>query len=320
MLDFELNRIENKKIGKIYKPLYVGNYISIEKALNDGYVKKNTELLLVKIDNQNSVAFSKHIMAFHHIAEGYLNEKPYMLTFCAICNSGMVMNPEVNGKLLHFYVAGVYNGMLLMADKETGTYWDHITGKGLLGKYENHQLEILQPHQVLLTKEVIEQYPNCNYGIPKMNFFQKLFSNFQNWKANTSGKGFLPPGFRKSMPDIDSRLPEMEMGIGVWINKEAKFYPISVLKENGNIIFDTISDQNLLLYISPITHIPDVLYVDEINTVYFDSNRLVFENGNYLVSGNLYTKEGQRLNFLSPNHLFSRWYGFVLTFPGCEII
>jgi len=112
----------------------------------------------------------------------------------------------------------------------------------------------------------------------------------------------------------------MEMGIGIWIDKEAKFYPISVLKENGNIVFDTMCNQNLLLYISPITHIPEVLYVDEINTVYFDNNRLVFKNGNYLVSGNLYTKEGQRLNFESPNHLFSRWYGFVLTFPGCEIL
>jgi len=188
----DVDKIQNKQIGKVYKPLYVEEYTTIEKALKNGNLQNDSELIVFQIGSL-ILAFSKHLMAFHHIAEGYLSDKPYMLTFCVICNSGMVMNPEVNGKMLHFYVAGVYNGMLLMADKESGSYWDHITGKGLLGKYENHQLEILQPHQVLLTKEVIEQYPNCNYG----KFLSKVIFKISEFESKYIRERFLTTGLQK---------------------------------------------------------------------------------------------------------------------------
>ena len=321
MLEFELNKIENKKIGKIYKPLYVGNYISIEKALNGGYVKKNTELLLVKIDNKNIVAFSKHIMAFHHIAEGYLNEKPYMLTFCVICNSGMVMNPEVNGKMLHFYVAGVYNGMLLMTDKESSSYWDHITGKCLHGKYLNYQLQILHSHEIQTAEELLTTCPDSQYGIPKINFLQKLLSYFQNWKASIKGEGFLPPGFRKSMMEIDNRLPEMEMGIGIWNdNHLSKFYTLKVIKENGKQIIDTFYNHNVLIYISPLNKNPIAIYVDDIIKAEFNNDRLELSNGNYITSGRMFSRDGHEIKMVQPNQMFSRWYGFVLTFPNCKIL
>lgn len=314
----DISKIQNKQIGKIYKPLYVEEYSTVEQSLKKGVLEDESELIVFQVDSEY-LAFSKHLMAFHHIAEGYVNEKPYMLTFCVICNTGMVMNPVVNQRILHFFVAGVYNGMLLMSDKETGSYWDHITGKGLLGKYKGHQLEILQSHQILSTKEVLAHYPNCLYGMANMNFFQKLFAKFQNWKASTSGKGFLPPGFRNSMPTIDARLPEMEMGLGIWTDTKAKFYSIKLLKENGNFILDLFDDQNLLIYISPTTHIPSTLFLNEVISASFENNKLVFKNGKYLLAGNLYSKNEEKLDYKSPNHIFSRWYGFVSTFPDCEI-
>jgi hypothetical protein len=316
MIDIE--RIQNKQIGKIYKPLYVSEYSTVRQILIKEEIKQDSELIVFQIDSAY-LAFPKLLMAFHHIAEGYIKEKPYMLTFCVICNTGMIMNPVVHNEMLHFYVAGVYNGMLLMADTETGSYWDHITGKGLYGKYENYQLEILQSHQVLTTKEVLEQYPDCLYGLTKLNFFQKLFSKFQHWKANTGGTGFLPPGFRKSMLTIDNRLPEMEMGLGVWIDSKARFYPIKLIKQNGNYLFDTFHNRALLIYISPTTFIPIAMYLDEITSVTFEGKKLSFQNGDYVLGGNLYSSHNEKLGVSAPNHIFSRWYGFVSTFPNCEI-
>ena len=315
----DAQQVQNKQAGRIYKPLYVKEYTTVVKALVDGSLQSDSELLIIRVGSEH-LAFSKQLMAYHHIAEGYLDGRPYMVTFCVVCNSGMVMNPEVDGKMHHFYAAGVYDGMLLMADRETDTYWHHVTGEGLLGKHEHDHLKILQPHQVLLTREVIAQYPDCKYGIPKVNVLQKSFAKFQNWKARTSGKGFLPPGFRQSMSNIDSRLDEMEMGIGVWVGDKSKFYPISVLEENGNFMFDQFDDRVLLLYISPTTHTPSALFVNKITTVDFSKDRLVFEDGNYLLSSNLYTKEGEELSSSGPWYIFSRWYGFVVTFPKCEVM
>ncbi len=314
----DIDKIQNKQIGKIYKPLYVNEYSTVRQILNKEKINHNSELIVFEIDSEY-LAFSKHLMAFHHIAEGYINENPYMLTFCVICNTGMIMNPVVNKEMLHFYVAGVYNGMLLMSDKETGSYWDHITGQGVLGKYENHQLEILQSHQILTAKEVLEHYPECLYGLTKMNFLQKLMAKFQNWKANTDGKGFLPPGFRNSMSIIDNRLPEMEMGLGIWVDSKAKFYPTKLIKQNGNYLFDKFNNQDVLIYISPTTSTPTAIYVYEATTVSFIGERLSFQNGDYLLGGNLYALNNEKLDISAPNHIFSRWYGFVSTFSNCEI-
>ena len=315
---FEIDRVQSKQIGKIFKSLYVDEYKTVKQVFEDSILQLNSELIVFKIDSKY-LAFSKYLMAYHHIAQGYVNKKPYMLTFCAVCNTGMIMNPVVDNKMFHFHVAGSYNGMVLMSDNETNTYWDHITGLGLYGKHEGQQLEIIQSHQILSTKEVLEIHPNCLYGVAKMNFFQKLFAKFQNWKSNRLGNGFLPPGFRKSMTTIDSRLPEMERGLGVWIDKKAKFYPLKLLKENENYFIDIFNNQTLLIYISPVTKTPTVIYAEDIKTVSFSKNKIILNDNNYLLSGNLYSHSGKKLTLNSPNHVFSRWYGFVSTFSDCEV-
>ncbi len=315
----QLERLKNKQLGSVFKPLYANEYIYVRDVLESGSLKEDSELIVFKIDAKN-LAFSKHRMAFHHIAQGQVNESPYMVTYCVICNSGMIMNPVVNNKMLHFYIAGAYNGMLLMADKETNSYWDHITGECISGTHKGDQLEILQSHQTLTLKEVVEEFPDCLYGKEKMNFLQKLFAKFANWKAKTTGKGFLPPGFKDSIPTtIDGRLPKMEMGIGIWEGKESKFYPSKVIKENGNYLIDKLNDKELFIYISPTTFTPAALYLKETDKVSFNEGKLIFSNGNYISGGNLYSSEGINMDTDQPNQIFLRWYGFVLTFPNCKI-
>ncbi len=316
----DIERLKNKQLGSVFKPLYVNEYINVKDLYKGKSLEEDTELIVFEVDSR-PLAFSKHRMAFHHIAQGYVNESPYMLTFCVICNSGMIMNPVVNKKMLHFYIAGAYNGMLLMADRETESYWDHITGECVSGKHKGHQLEILASHQILRLKEVLEQYPSCLYGKEKMNFFQKMFAKFANWKANTNGKGFLPPGFKDSIPTtIDDRLTKMEMGLGIWVGNESKFYPLKVVKENGNYLYDNLNDKNLFIYISPTTFTPSAIYLKETDNPLFSGDKITFSNGNYIAGGNLYASEETKIAIDKPNQIFLRWYGFVSTFPNCKIM
>ena len=47
----------------------------------------------------------------------------------------------MNGKVLHFYLAGINNQNFLMRDKETGTWWQQITGKAIYGPMQSAQLD-----------------------------------------------------------------------------------------------------------------------------------------------------------------------------------
>jgi uncharacterized protein DUF3179 len=52
-----------------------------------------------------------------------------------------VWKRTVNGKVLHFYLAGINNQNFLMRDKETGTWWQQITGKAIYGPMQGATLE-----------------------------------------------------------------------------------------------------------------------------------------------------------------------------------
>ena len=49
----------------------------------------------------------------------------------------------VNGRALHFYLAGINNQNFLMRDKETGTWWQQITGKAIYGPLKGAALDLV---------------------------------------------------------------------------------------------------------------------------------------------------------------------------------
>lgn len=320
MSNFDSSRISAKVSKNMFKTLYNPDHVSIQKALADNLVKKETELFVVKVDDEHTIAFSKEFMAYHHFAQGYLNKKPYILAFCCVCNSGMVFNPEVNQKMLHFEVAGVYNGMLLMSDRETGSYWDHITGECLHGEHKGIVLETLHSHLILTAEELNSNYPKSFYGLPRIGFFKRFFNIFQSKRTATTGSGFLPPFFRRSMLKNDTRLPEMEMGLGVWGEQQtATFYPMKKIKAHGGKLVESFNNQNLLVYIAPLNGTPSAIYIPKGITADWKEDTLVLSNGCYLRSGKLFSNGKEELKINEPGQMFSRWYGFIATFPNCAV-
>ena len=49
----------------------------------------------------------------------------------------------VNGRVLHFYLAGINNQNFIMRDKETGSWWQQITGKAIYGPLKGSTLELV---------------------------------------------------------------------------------------------------------------------------------------------------------------------------------
>jgi Protein of unknown function (DUF3179) len=49
----------------------------------------------------------------------------------------------VNGRVLHFYLAGINNQNFLMRDRETGTWWQQITGRAIYGPLQGAALQLV---------------------------------------------------------------------------------------------------------------------------------------------------------------------------------
>ena len=74
-------------------------------------------------------------------------------------------------------------------------------------------------------------------------------------------RGRLPPGFRKTMAESDSRLPEMEMGIGVVTETRQRCYRMSDIR-NG--ISDTLEDRQLSITIGDDDGVPNAVWEETI--------------------------------------------------------
>src|SRR5689334_21508151 len=81
--------------------LMVADGKPLAEALAASEVAPDTRLLTFE---QNGIlyAFPMTVVLSYNVIQGKINDQPLMMTFCNACNTGMVFDPIVEGKTLHF--------------------------------------------------------------------------------------------------------------------------------------------------------------------------------------------------------------------------
>lgn len=229
------------------------------------------------------------------------------------------MIPIVNGKEEFFAPRGLHNGLELLGDYTTNSFWDHITGECLLGELKGMQLEFTDFDLLYTTVEAtLKMLPHARLA-PSDNltpvghlvkfitpFFHKVLGNR------------LPFNFVRTLGVEDTRRERMDLGLGIWTKKANRYYPLETIKAETSGIFDTIEEQSIFVYYNLVSKKPDAVYVDATTAISRDGG-YDFDTGDYLMHGNLYDSEGQLSPVKRPQMMFTRWYGFAFTFPNCEI-
>ena len=128
----------------------------------------------------------------------------------------------------------------------------------------------------------------------------------------------LRPMFVQTLGDEDTRRDRMDMGLGVWNENMQKYYPVAVLREKGNYLLDEINGQKLLVFLDPLTSTPTALYWDT-DDVTIDGRNIALSNGFTIQYGQIYNSEGDLVAVEKPQQIFTRWYGFSLSFPNPDI-
>jgi len=66
------------------------------------------------------------------------------VTFCPLCNSALAFNRMLEGRVFDFGVSGnLRNSDLIMWDRQTQTWWQQLTGEGIVGELAGHQLPFI---------------------------------------------------------------------------------------------------------------------------------------------------------------------------------
>jgi len=87
-------------------------------------------------------AYPLRILMWHEIVNDTVGGVPLAITYCPLCNSGLVFKRSVGGKVLDFGTTGrLRNSELVMYDRQTESWWQQFTGTAIVGEMTGTRLE-----------------------------------------------------------------------------------------------------------------------------------------------------------------------------------
>lgn len=189
----------------------------------------------------------------------------------------------MNGRVHHFGAVGFSNGLAVLADLETGSRWDHITGECFDGPLAGSQLDVW-PVWMTTVEAVQSAHPNLDVSLSGYRSLKKMLAQWL-YPHFIHGRVLFPWFFHVSLSEpVDPRLDKMTQGLGVIVGRQAKFYPINSIPADG--IMDEWHGHVLCVKCGFLDGVPRAAWQDT----------------------------GEQ-----PMQLLTRWYGFAFTYPGCEV-
>jgi hypothetical protein len=194
----------------------------------------------VEIDGE-ARAYPLRVLTWHEIVNDDLGGTPVAVTYCPLCNSAVVFDARVDGQALEFGVSGkLRHSDLIMYDRQTGTWWQQFTGKGIIGAHAGTKLEIL-PSRLESWASFLDRHPDGHVLVPNdpnaRDYGRNPYVNYDQ-----SDRPFL---FRGELPD---KLPAMSrvvvVGDQAW---DLRLLEERQRIEHGDLVLSWSAGQNTAL-------------------------------------------------------------------------
>jgi hypothetical protein len=274
-----------------------------------------------------------------------------------VCNTGIRFDPVLNGKPLAFDFYGLYNGVVTMTDRATGSVWLQVGGRAVKGSLCGVTLKTA-PLMDTTWKRWKELHPDTLVMSPKTPYRE-----FYDPKGIRTPRGFSEfpsPYFQQSMAQSikrqDKRLPAFDMVLAVKISvqeglpeeaaleEEAlletshpdpreklyyRAYPIKTLRKLPGVVNDTLGEQPLSIFFEADTGTATAF------SRLLDGQLLTFEVRKRVGSrpliydketGSRWTIEGKAVSgtwagreLTRLDSYMSEWYGWASYFPQTTI-
>ena len=135
----------------------------------------------------------------------------------------------VDGRVLHFHLAGINNQNFIMRDEETGSWWQQVSGKAIHGPLQGRQLKSVFHDEISFAIWKREQ-PQGRVLKPDEHI--AALDNYEaaDWETRV-GRMRVVEG-----TDVDKRLAPRTLVIGVTVDGKSIAYPLSALQKQSPII------------------------------------------------------------------------------------
>ena len=134
----------------------------------------------------------------------------------------------VDGRVLHFHLAGINNQNFIMRDEETGSWWQQVTGEAIFGPLKGKHLKPVFWDELTFGTWKHEQ-PQARVLRPDEQVAASGKYAPADWEERMLR---VPVATRTSAPALNKR----ELVVGINVNGAASAYPITALQKQNPII------------------------------------------------------------------------------------
>jgi hypothetical protein len=183
-------------------------------------------VLLVEVEGE-ARAYPLQILIWHEIVNDRIAGVPVAVTFCPLCNAGIVFDRRVGGiegGTLDFGTTGkLRKSDLVMYDRQTESWWQQFTGEAIIGALAGRELTPV-PAPVISFADARDAYPD-------LQVLSRETGHDRDYGRNPY-RGYDRVGNQPFLLDdpADPRLPAMERVLGVSHAGTHKLYPLSDLR------------------------------------------------------------------------------------------
>ncbi len=231
------------------------------------------------------------------------------------------MTPRVDDEVHTFTEQGLYDGLFLMWDEESGTYWNHLSGEALYGPLAGTKL----PVQNVLHSTVEQTLALDPDALIAISDHERASGRRRRGRRGGGGGGLMSRArrglsqfFLGTIDEEDGRRETMDVGLGIWMGQSSRYYSQEDVMAQDRALLDTFEGRTVLVYYDPGSFTLGAHFV-EADRVWWEDDTLHLSSGGYIRDGVMHNEDGSRLRIERPLQVFTRWYGFALTFPDGEI-
>ncbi|MCE7995540.1 MAG: DUF3179 domain-containing protein [Roseivirga sp.] len=215
-----------------------------EAAADASWLKPEDAVIGVHM-NGEARAYPVKILNWHEGVNDKIGDKPFIVSFCPLCGSGMVFSSQVTDQVLDFGISGLlYNSDLLLYDRQTESLWSQLEMKAISGKLVDTPLELLASYQ-MNWQDWKRKYPETTVLSQSTGFSRDYNREPYQGYSKTDRLLF-------AVKNRDSRLANKDEVVGVALNGQFKAYPIKKLRElKQNNFSDKIGEITIQLEFLP---------------------------------------------------------------------
>ena len=116
----------------------------IAAAAEDG-LDAREPVMVLELEGQPARAYPVRYLMWHEIVNDVAGDVPVAVTFCPLCNSGLIfdrrLGGELGGRVLEFGVSGMLRfSDMVMFDRQTESWWQQFDGRAIVGELLGSEL------------------------------------------------------------------------------------------------------------------------------------------------------------------------------------